>query len=139
MNRMKMISVLGLFIGLAALAIPSNASVVTSSASVAGVMLAAAPPSGQKTRVKACHLANDSSLNLCVNLLDGSTKKMVLCASAQGSSDTPGAAFAPNAGAIGGLESFLGEPLKFSNAFNVTSSTPSTSIALTCTYAYTQY
>lgn len=140
MKKNKMISVLGLLLGLAAFAVPSNATIVVSTASVAGVLLAAAPPSGQKTVVKGCHLANDTSVALCVNLLDGATKKMALCAGAQGQADTPHESPLPSGGpANGAIDEFYGESLLLAGAFNVTTSTPSASIVLTCAYSFSTY
>lgn len=131
--NMKKIALAGALL-VAGLVGKANALITVSTASVAGVQAVAAPSTGKTTKLKGCVLGNDTGSAACVFLKSGTTTKLVLCAGANSSATYPPAV--PSAtfgsGTNGGFTSLFGEDMVFSGAFNVTSSSPSSSIVLTC-------
>lgn len=124
MNKMIKLILAGMVLA-AGLTEKANATIVVSSFSVAGVAAIAAP-SANKNVIKAVTLSNDTSTALCVFMKDGTTLKLVLCAGAQSTKTWPEGTTTVTAfnGTSGNASAFLGEDLKISGAFNVTSSTP---------------
>lgn len=121
---MKLNKIILALMVLAGLVGKAQATIVVSSFSVAGVAAIAAP-AANKNVIKSLTLSNDTATALCVFIKDGTTLKMVLCAGANATKTWPEGttSYSPGAGTNGNASQFLGEDLKFSGAFNVTSAT----------------
>ncbi len=141
MNKMKMMILTAMLLAAGAVQ-KANATISYSTQSVAGSIMASTPTvSGRLNIVKGCNLGNPLTIATCVNLLErgpsGDTTKAIICAPASSSQAFPpvGGVTVPNSGTPGAMSQFFGEDLSFNGAFIVTSSTPSASVILTCSYS----
>lgn len=137
MKRLNKIILAGalLLAGLTGLAGKANALVSVSTASTSGTTLVAAPSSSSKsTKLKGCILGNATGSAVCMTLSDGTTPKVTLCAAANSTAVYPNAVPSPAfmSGTSGALSQLFGEDFAFSGAINVTASTTSASVLLTC-------
>lgn len=140
MKKMKLLILAGMVLA-AGLAEKANATIVTSTSSVLGSVLVSTPTAtGQKIRLKACQLGNDTALASCVQLKDlaaTNTTKAIICASARAMGSFPNNGTGANvalAGTSGSISTFFGEDLVFTGGFQVVGATESANIQLVCSY-----
>lgn len=116
----KLFSIVALALSLFWATPEARADVGTSTASVTAVAIAA--DATEDYKVKGCILSNDTALGTSVVIKDGTTAKAQISASSYTTVQ------------VSDFSKLLGEELVIDGAFNVTSSTASALVLLTCGY-----